>query len=251
MAKIHDSDRKASFMLIGDFNNHHSHRLNSIPPTDCHDILPPTSLVSWGRKTCWSSHPCLKESSYVLFTDIPCLLNVSVGASIGSINAAVQLIFFCAWFYDDAQGLVKIKHQMTYLPLIEEIFTGQIAVCHLLPPNSLTLLVVGLLLRLWNHAPERNHGLLTECREALRNTQTVYKLFSSTVLIFLGIITAMLEGLLNRFIELQKSMINWERFLQLYSELITGGLLWSLFCLAVIPICPLFQDLMWPLLLVH
>ena len=85
MAAIQESDRKAAFLFVGDFNAHHREWLGSISPTNCHGLRAFDFSCQAGceQLVCRPTHRsgnCLD----LVFTDTPGVVACNVGIPIGS-----------------------------------------------------------------------------------------------------------------------------------------------------------------------
>ena len=85
MASIQESDRKASFIFIRDFNAHHRDWLNSVSPTDCHGVAAFDFATQSGceqliTEATHRSGNCLD----LLFTDSSGIVAANVGPPVGS-----------------------------------------------------------------------------------------------------------------------------------------------------------------------
>ena len=85
MAAIQESDRKAAFLFVGDFNAHHREWLNSVSPTDCHGLRALDFATESGceqlihRPTHRSGNPL-----DLILTDVPGVITSNVGSPIGT-----------------------------------------------------------------------------------------------------------------------------------------------------------------------
>ena len=85
MAAIQESDRKASFVFIGDFNAYHKEWLNSISQTNCHgfralDFSSESGCDQIIHNPTHRSGNCLD----LIFTDTPVVVAGNVGSPIGT-----------------------------------------------------------------------------------------------------------------------------------------------------------------------
>ena len=85
MAAIQESDRKAAFLFIGDFNAHHREWLGSVSPTNCHGLNAFDFSCQAGceQLVCRPTHRsgnCLD----LVFTDTPGVVACNVGIPVGS-----------------------------------------------------------------------------------------------------------------------------------------------------------------------
>ena len=85
MAAIQESDRKAAFLFIGDFNAHHREWLGSVSPTNCHGLKAFDFSCQAGceQLVCRPTHRsgnCLD----LVFTDTPGVVACNVGIPVGS-----------------------------------------------------------------------------------------------------------------------------------------------------------------------
>ena len=97
MTLLQERDRKACFIVVGDFNVHHREWLNSRSPTDRHgiaalDFVNETGCTQLVAEPTHISGNCLD----LLITDVPGVCSVSVGSQIGSsdhfaVSTKVQL----------------------------------------------------------------------------------------------------------------------------------------------------------------
>ena len=90
MATIQESDIKASFVFVGDFNAHHREWLNSVSPTDGHglralDFSSESGCEQIIHKSTHRSGNCLD----LLFTDSPGVVAAVVGTPIGTSDHSV------------------------------------------------------------------------------------------------------------------------------------------------------------------
>ena len=80
MAAIQGSERKAFFVFIGDFNNHHREWLNTISQTDCHGLRAlDFSSESGSEKTIHSPTHRSGNCLDLIFTDTPGFVAGNVG----------------------------------------------------------------------------------------------------------------------------------------------------------------------------
>ena len=85
MAAIQNSDRKAAFVFVGDFNAHHREWLSSVSPTNCHglkafDFSSEAGCEQLIHKPTHRSGNCLD----LVFTDVPGVVACNVGTPIGT-----------------------------------------------------------------------------------------------------------------------------------------------------------------------
>ena len=85
MAAIQESDRKAAFVFVGDFNAHHRDWLSSVSPTNCHglkafDFSSEAGCEQLVHKPTHRSGNCLD----LVFTDVPGVVGCNVGTPIGT-----------------------------------------------------------------------------------------------------------------------------------------------------------------------
>ena len=85
MAAIQESDRKAAFVFVGDFNAHHREWLSSVSPTNCHglkafDFSSEAGCEQLVQKPTHRSGNCLD----LVFTDVPGVVGCNVGTPIGT-----------------------------------------------------------------------------------------------------------------------------------------------------------------------
>ena len=90
MASVQSTDRKASFILVGDFNAHHREWLGSVSVTDSHGRA--------ARQFCEAAgcHQLVRESTHIhgnpldlLLTDVPGLVSVEVLGPLGTSDHSV------------------------------------------------------------------------------------------------------------------------------------------------------------------
>ena len=83
MAAIQESDRKASFVFVGDFNAHHREWLNSVSPTNCHGLRAIDFSTESGCEQI-IHRPTHRSGNTLdlLFTDAPATVTSNVGSPI-------------------------------------------------------------------------------------------------------------------------------------------------------------------------